>query len=261
MTTEPMSYLHQNLFCSFKDYLATSPKQELEIGEHRYETPGICCRICSSHFIFSFAVVSKTNRKNQIPLILLQFQPQNFKFQSHHATTLFPHLYTLHPSFGDQRCRKDHAERLAPRSDGLHTQPNLEDAQWQVLLSELSSRNDPSPSIAWEPYQPPSAAPPITALLTIARPDNGNLLLRLISYPHSNGGDPHATVSISGLLAITRTSGPIPPLMFRVSDIKINKTGFSKPISHLFFRLTLYRDCEETSPADVLRQHHLRRNV
>ena len=55
--------------------------------------------------------------------------------------------------------------------------PDLEEAHRKILLSAFSYLKDPDPSIAWEPYQSPSSAPPITAFLAISRTKDKDLRL------------------------------------------------------------------------------------
>ena len=55
--------------------------------------------------------------------------------------------------------------------------PDLEEAHRKILLSAFSYLKDPDPSIAWEPYQSPSSAPPITAFLAISRTEDKDLRL------------------------------------------------------------------------------------
>ena len=88
-------------------------------------------------------------------------------------------------------------------------------------------------SITWEPHQPPSGDLPITALLTIKKAENDDLLLRMISCPQSNSSKPSATVRVLSLLAFTRTYDPMPPSVLTVVDISFKKTVFSKTIYHL----------------------------
>ena len=62
---------------------------------------------------FQISVGSKIKRKNQIPVILLLFQPQSFKLKSRHATTLFLPPSKIRPIFNNSKIRQDRAERLA----------------------------------------------------------------------------------------------------------------------------------------------------
>ena len=57
----------------------------------------------------------------------------------------------------------------------------------------------------------------------------------MIYFPHSNGANPCATVSLSGILDFMLISNPMPPSMFTVVGINFINTVLSKPISHLFF--------------------------
>ena len=74
--------------------------------------------------------------------------------------------------------------------------PYLEESQRQILLSTFSSPKDSDPSISWTTYQSPSSAPPITAFLAIARNENNELRLCLISSPQPNDNNPCATVRV-----------------------------------------------------------------
>ena len=85
--------------------------------------------------------------------------------------------------------------------------------------------------MAWGTYHPPSVTLPITALLAITRTNNSDLLLRLISYPQSDGENPRVTATVSDLSAFMQMSDPIPMSMFTVGNIKFNKTRFYNPIS------------------------------
>ena len=64
-------------------------------------------------FFSAFPLAKKSKEKKKFPLFYYDFQPQSFKFQSCHATTLFPPPSTLRPSFYDRRCRQDSVELLA----------------------------------------------------------------------------------------------------------------------------------------------------
>ena len=101
-----------------------------------------------------------------------------FKFQSRHATKLFPHSYTLRPSFWRQVTPR----RLlgTPSLFGATNStldPDLEEAQHQILLSAFSSLKVPDPSLLWELYQSPSINSHATAVLTIAIFESDDLLL------------------------------------------------------------------------------------
>ena len=115
--------------------------------------------------------------------------------------------------------------------------PELKETQQQIILSTFYPLKDLELSIEWKPYQSSPGAPPITALLAIARTKNDELRLRLLSCPQHNSDDPRATVSVSGLLAFTRTSDLMLPSVFTVDDIKFSKMVFSKPIHQILSAL------------------------
>ena len=181
MTREPKSHLRHNLFCTLNNYSTTSLKLQLEIGENRYENSGIRWKIGSYNFIFSFAAGSKIRRKKEK---FRYFTPIFNCKASNYSPIMPPQTFLLHLQFALVSTTGDAANikrnLFLFGATASTTDPDLKEAQRQILLYAFSSLKDPDPSIAWEPYQYQSGAPLINDFLAITWNHNGNLRLQLI---------------------------------------------------------------------------------
>ena len=140
--------------------------------------------------LFKSAIGNKKRGKNKFPFFNHNFNRKDSN--SSPVTTSHSYLLHLHSALFSTtgNAAKIAWNALLFGGKDSTPDPELKAAQRQVLIYAFFSLKETNPSIEWNPYQPPSTTPPITAFLTIARTENGNLLLRLISCLQSDRKDP-----------------------------------------------------------------------